>query len=308
MMTTRLKEVERHHEDDRNFMKEIETSVKIRPMRLDDIEQAMRLKNLEDWNQTKQDWEILLKHSPETCLVAFSDQKVIGTVTAINYSNELAWIGMILVAPKHRRKGIGSLLLKNNLNRLKNCNNVGLDATPLGREIYSRLGFIEEVTISRMTISSIPKQPMTGRRTSITPMGLYDIQEIANLDKVVSGANRANLFELIHKKYPEKGLKLKKDGQITGYCLRRNGAKYNHLGPVVAFTIEDAKTLLSAAMALLAGRSAVIDVPQTKPELLKWLTSLGFEEQRSLIRMYYKNNNILKQTGKEYAICGPEFG
>jgi hypothetical protein len=41
-------------------MKETEPPVRIRPLQHSDIAQAMRLKNLEGWNQTEKDWEILL--------------------------------------------------------------------------------------------------------------------------------------------------------------------------------------------------------------------------------------------------------
>jgi predicted N-acetyltransferase YhbS len=288
-------------------MKVTEPLIKIREMQLRDIEQAMGLKNSEGWNQTEQDWEILLRLSPKTCLVAVSDQEVIGTVTAVNYSNELAWIGMMLVNEKYRRKGIGSLLLKDNIKRLKGCKIIKLDATPIGRNVYIQLGFEEEYTISRMTISPLPKQPITHSGT-VTPLSSHDIQEIADLDKEVFGADRTDLIELILETYPDKALKLERDARIAAYCLRRDGVKHNHLGPVIALTTEDAKTLLAAAMSRLAGQAVVLDVPQKKKKFLKWLDSLGFQEHRTLVRMYYKNNYIPKQREREYAICGPELG
>jgi L-lysine 2,3-aminomutase len=65
---------------------------------------------------------------------------------------------------------------------------------------------------------------------------LHDIQEIADLDKEVFGADRTDLIELILETYPDKALKLEKCGRIAGYCLRRDGVKHNHLGPVIALT------------------------------------------------------------------------
>lgn len=288
-------------------MNTIEPSVKIRPMQKSDIEQAMRLKNSEGWNQTQKDWEILLRLSPKTCLVAVSDREVIGTVTAVNYSNELAWIGMMLVNKKYRRRGIGSLLLKDNIKRLKGCRIIKLDATPVGRNVYIKLGFEDEYTISRMTISPLPEQQIAYSGKA-TPLGAHDIRTIADLDKAVFGADRTDLIESILETYPDKALKLERDGRIAAYCLRRDGVKHNHLGPVIASTIEDAQTLLSAAMSGLAGKAVVLDVPQNKIKLLKWLDSLGFRERRSLTRMYYKNNYIPKQREWEFAICGPEMG
>jgi hypothetical protein len=45
------------------------TDINIRPMHLNDIEDAMRLKNQEGWNQLETDWELLIKFSPVAVLL-----------------------------------------------------------------------------------------------------------------------------------------------------------------------------------------------------------------------------------------------
>ena len=80
-------------------------------MHYNDIEIAMHLKNEEGWNQTEKDWELLIKNSHNICLVAEYQQKVIGTATAINYSDKVAWIGMVLVNKKYRGQGVSQLNL-----------------------------------------------------------------------------------------------------------------------------------------------------------------------------------------------------
>ena len=71
-------------------------------MRATDLEALMQIKNDENWNQTEEDWLFLIKSNPKYCLVAVSENRVIGTVTAIDYHQELAWIGMMLVSKKYR--------------------------------------------------------------------------------------------------------------------------------------------------------------------------------------------------------------
>ncbi len=244
-------------------MKETEPPVRIQPMQQSDIEQAMHLKNIEGWNQTKKDWEVLLRLSPKTCRAAVRGRQVIGTVTAITYSNELAWIGMMLVAEKYRRKGIGSLLVKDNIKRLKGFRNIKLDATPDGRNLYTRLGFEEECTLSRMAISSLAEQKITDSG-KVTPLSPHDIQEIAYLDKAVFGADRTHLMAPILGTYPHRAWKLERDGRITAYCLGRDGIKQNQIGPVIASTDQDAQTILSAAMSPLAGQPVVMTFLRTR--------------------------------------------
>ena len=80
-------------------------------MRATDLVALMQIKNDENWNQTEEDWLFLIKSNPKCCLVAILENRVIGTVTAINYHQKLAWIGMMLVSKKYRGLGISKILL-----------------------------------------------------------------------------------------------------------------------------------------------------------------------------------------------------
>ena len=71
-------------------------SYHIKPLLPRDIGQAMELSNAEGWNQTKADWELLVQNHQNIFLAAVSDGKIVGTATAMNYSSDVAWIGMVL--------------------------------------------------------------------------------------------------------------------------------------------------------------------------------------------------------------------
>src|SRR4051794_7907903 len=126
-----------------------ELSVTLKPMLSTDVEAGMRLSTAEGWNQTEKDWKFLIENSHNICLVAETDNKVIGTTTAIGYSNEIAWIGMVLVDKNYRGRGVSKLLLQNILEKLKSFRSIKLDATPAGREVYKRFGFKDEYSITR---------------------------------------------------------------------------------------------------------------------------------------------------------------
>ena len=72
-------------------------NVRLRLMTVDDIPEAMRLKDLAGWNQTAADWERFLSADPEGCFVAEREGRVVGTSTTIVYEGRFAWIGMVLV-------------------------------------------------------------------------------------------------------------------------------------------------------------------------------------------------------------------
>ena len=115
-------------------------SYSIRAMRPADIPAAMRLKDIEGWNQTQSDWNIFLTNNSDLCLVADLNGSVIGTAAAINYSNNVSWISMVLVDKEFRGLGISGTLLTGLIENLTSCKSVKLDATPAGMKVYEKIG------------------------------------------------------------------------------------------------------------------------------------------------------------------------
>ena len=79
----------------------------LRLMSESDLSFADSLRAGAGWNQTPQDWQRLLALEPEGCFVAQWNDLLAGTVTTTRFGTKLAWIGMLLVHPQFRRRGIG---------------------------------------------------------------------------------------------------------------------------------------------------------------------------------------------------------
>ncbi len=122
-----------------------------REMTPDDIRAGLNLCRLAGWNQLARDWELFLQIHSKGCRVGVDDAgNVVGTVTTIPYENHFTWIGMVLVDPAKRRQGIGTQLLRDALQLTADHETIKLDATPVGREVYLKLGFVDEYRITRM--------------------------------------------------------------------------------------------------------------------------------------------------------------
>lgn len=280
----------------------------IRPTQIKDIEHGMALSNAEGWNQTKKDWKFLIEHPGNICVVADADNKVIGTASAMNYSNEIAWVGMVLVDKNYRRMGVSKSLLTNILKELESCKSIKLDATLAGQQAYKNFGFENEYIINRMTTTSMKSLPKYNE-VDIVPerVQFKNINEIAASDQQVFGANRIQLIKYLLKEYPHKAWLLKRKNEIAGFAFGRNGNKYHHIGPVMASTTNDAKMLICKSLKELNNQPVVVDVLNDKKELLDWLNSIGFIKQRHFVRMYKKTNPV-SMVDKMHLICGPEFG
>ena len=278
-------------------------------MDLNDIESGLRLSGAEGWNQTEKDWKLFLESPGNVCLAAEWDTKVIGTTTAINYSNQVVWIGMVLVDKEHRGRGVSKTLLTNVFKELDSCQSIKLDATPMGQQVYKKLDFADEYLVARMTNMSIRDLPF-GYDDDILPepIQVKHIGEIISMDELVFGTNRIPLIEYLIKEYPGKAWMLSRNNRIAGFALGREGNKYHQIGPVMASNSEDAKMLITKSLAKLIDQPVVVDVLCDKEDLIDWLNSIGFIKQRHFIRMYKKENPFPGIISKQYLIVGPEFG
>ena len=272
-----------------------------------DIEAGLALCRAAGWNQLARDWELFLKLSPDGCRVAMHDShKVVGTVTTLRYQDRFSWVGMVLVNPEHQRQGIGTGLLHEALDILKEEETVKLDATPAGREVYLKLNFVDEYQISRMHAVNISVEALPN--TVARPLQLQDFAHIAKLDYKIFGADRNQVLEWNYQGAPHFAFAVAENDVITGFCLGRRGHNFNHIGPILAQDVNGATQLASAALKNCHDKPTVIDVLHHSPSWVAFIKSLGFTELRPLTRMYRGANAHPGIPEKQFAILGPEFG
>ena len=277
-------------------------------MHFDDIGKCMLLSDAEHWNQTEMDWKRLTSGPQNHCLVAESENRIVGTATAMNYSNLLAWIGMVLVDKDYRGKGIAKILFSSLLNQLKSCKSIKLDATPAGQPVYEKFGFKNEYLIHRMIKSSEIILQDSESKTKPESIQPSDISEISSLDYSVFGAERNYLLSSLYKENSDKAFCIRHNDIITSFSLGRKGRNYFQIGPVVTQGTTEAKILILNLLEELCGEHIVVDVLADKLELIQWLKDKGFIHQRQFSRMYLHQNPFPGRVKNNYLICGPEFG
>lgn len=280
----------------------------IRPMREADLPAAMCLKDAEGWNQTEADWAFYLKHDPDLCLVAEVEGEVIGTVMAINYNNEVAWIGMMIVEKSFRKYGISTALLHDVIDRLKDCQSIKLDASPAGSHVYEKFGFAVELELQRMIAPRLGSEIEKSSDTEISRIQKADISGLIEYDSRVFGVNRQSLMKHLAADRLECGWLARVNEKIAGILLAREGTLYHQIGPLFAETEEVAIQLFSKAAYHLQGKPVTIDIHTSKTNFRNFLLSLGFETQRPFYRMYLKENPFSGIPENQYTLASPEVG
>ena len=276
--------------------------VTLRVMTLADIPSGLRLSGAAGWNQQDSDWRFLLERNPGRFVVAVRDGRVIGSGGAVCYGTSLAWVCMILVDPSERGHGIGTRIVSGVLDRLSDMRSVGLDATPFGLGVYTRLGFVETGRLLRMEAP-----PTSGEEdeSPVRPLASSDFTAVLDLDREVFGADRGELLRAAAARAP--AFVAVREGGLAGYCFGRDGARSRQIGPVVASDLELASSLVVTSLISGLGQPVVVDVPAERGDWLELLHEFGFEEKRPLVRMF-RGASPVGRPERVWAIFGPEFG
>jgi GNAT superfamily N-acetyltransferase len=276
----------------------------IRDMTPEDIPSGIRLCRASGWNQTEADWAMLL--GTGTFRAAVMEDEVVGTGGVVRYGYRLGWVAMILVDPAVRGKGIGTSIMADLLESTSGLVSVGLDATPLGRPVYERLGFRGHGELVRM--EAAPSRNRPPRPSDVRPLAGRDLEEVLRWDLETFGADRSRVLRWAAEHAPEYAWCAGEDAAIDGYCFGRHGSRADQVGPVVARHSSVAERLLAACLAPYPDRRYFLDTPANVGEWLSSVQRAGFVTQRPFTRMFRKGDRIPAQTELHYAILGPEFG
>jgi GNAT superfamily N-acetyltransferase len=278
--------------------------IHIRTMTAGDIPLGMHLRQQALWNQTEADWQRLLDFQPDGCFVAELEGSAVGT-TAVSIFDTVGWIAMVLVDKPSRGRGVGTRLVEHALAYLdsRGVPTVRLDATPLGRPIYEKLGFVAEYELARWAGTAAGG----GDDAGVGPVAAGQLDEVCALDRRVTGTNRRRLIERLFSERPEALRAFTAGGQIAGYLWLRPGSLALQIGPAVALSDEAGRALGGAALRTLAGRPIFVDIPTQNRPAMRWAEAAGLTVQRPLVRMR-RGLPVHDQPAQLWGSFGPEKG
>lgn len=279
----------------------------IRTMTAHDLSLGMRLKRNAGWNQTEQDWQRFLTLGGAGCFVAELDGRPVGTTTTCIFPDGVGWIAMLLVDPDARGRGVGSALLKHAIDHLDahSVTSVRLDATPMGRPIYEKLGFVDQFDLVRY--EGAPDPPPARHHPTVQAASRDDWAQVIALDRQVNATDRAALLRALFEAHPQ-ALRLARDGgEVVGYITDRPGENAHMLGPAAALSSEAGDALLLDALHRHAGRNVHIDIPVANGPATELAELAGLTIQRPLHRMT-RGQPLCENVQHLWASSGPEMG
>ena len=280
--------------------------IAVRAMTVADVPLGLRLSGQAGWNQLEADWRRFLDLQPDGGFVAEWDGSPAGTTMTVRFGS-VAWVAMVLVEESLRGRGVGGALMRHALEFLDRqaVRTVRLDATPLGRPLYEKLGFVAEYQLLRYagTLSSVLRPPSSGAR--LLPATAAHLDAIVRLDRAVTGADRGPVLRRLFAEQPDLWRVAEGAGEVLGFLASRPGARAWQIGPCVAGP-GAGPALLADAWRRHAGQRVFIDVPAGHAAAAA-AEARGLSAQRSLLQMV-RGPAVGEDVSRLWASSGPEKG
>ena len=169
-----------------------------------DIDYVAESVQREGWGHTRRDVERCWLFEPDGCFIAEADGRRVGHVFSVRY-DKAGWIGLLIVDPKERAKGVGKKLMQSAISYLhkSGTETIRLEAVERAVPLYRRLGFKDEFSSLRFSKqvnerSSLRRSTEAKMRARIRLMQRDDIENVANFDSRFFGANRLRVIRSLY--------------------------------------------------------------------------------------------------------------
>jgi len=259
----------------------------IKNMTPEDFAFAVRITDTMSWKLVEEDFHFMLELEPQGCFVLLYDSKRVGIVTTVSFG-KIGWLGNLIVAESHRRRGAGSLLARQAVEYLisKNVQTIGLYAYIDKVPFYMRLGFEYDSEFIVLAGRGFSSSAIANLREAKKE----DIQKIIKCDQICFGASRRKLLEPILLDPNNSCYVSMEDGQMIGYAVAKPYKETAELGPLICRQERSdiAIGLLEANLNKLEGFEVFVCVPKRETTILNMLMRSGFRENFRLARMFLK--------------------
>jgi GNAT superfamily N-acetyltransferase len=258
------------------------------------------------WSPERAKWSLLLTASEVFGVDAPDGHGLAGSVTLTSWGPDLAAVGMMLVAARYSRRGLGAALMRHLLRAAGEDTTVTLFATDMGRPLYEKLGFAPV----RRNVSFMGKfRPESGRAAkraasavrsaaggaagsaagaaggparstagagSVRPAAEGDLPAIRAVDRAAFGADRGRILTRLPS-FAEQIAVFEAGQGLAGYAAAwRNGPASTVIGPLVAPDGEAARQLVTE-LAVRARTPVRLDLDPDRTELPGWAQARGLE-------------------------------
>lgn len=248
-------------------------SLPIRRLTLRDLAACADLSEDRGWPREEHKWGFLLT-AGKGYGIDDPDGGLVSACVVTEYGPHerpaLGAIGMVLVAERHTRQGVGRRLMRHVVSAM-GTTPLTLHATPNGRPLYEELGFKvigrAEMVCGRFTPGG--PQPAVATRAATAE----DLSAILRLDEQAFGTDRTHIVTRLPA-FADQLRVAEENGRIIGYAAAWPNMDTHVVGPLIARDRSVAQALI-ASLAAHTDRPLRTDIDVRHTELLAWAKEHG---------------------------------
>lgn len=253
------------------------SDLRLRDATLDDLPAIAALRKSVGWGVTEWALRAVIGQAHARCLLAVDEADAVAGVGSGIVYGPMGFIGNMIVAEPHRRRGVASAILGGITTFLEDagCTRLELNATAEGRPLYERHGFHSR---GRSTSARIAREALRGGADDavVRRATAGELDALAAYDRPRFGGDRRVILQQLLNESGARTLVADGSAGIAGYALVRTDDA--RIGPMLADAPSTAAALLRAGFELLPGAADVrLNLPPNNRLGAAWLESLGVE-------------------------------
>jgi GNAT superfamily N-acetyltransferase len=256
-------------------------SLRIRPMRPDEISIAVDWAAAEGWNPGFADAACFAVVDPQGFFIGELDGVPAATISCVNYSDHFSFLGFYIVRADLRGHGYG-LDIWNAAIAHAGPRGIGLDGVVAQQQNYRRSGF--ELAYANVRYGGVVAAPAAP--TGVIALTDVPLALVASYDTTVFPAPRSAFLRTWINAPGHNGRALLRDGALAGWGVIRPCRSGHKIGPLVADDRATAETVLAALLASVGGGEVFLDVPSVNHAAVALAQDLGLAPVFETARMY----------------------
>ncbi|TCK38916.1 ribosomal protein S18 acetylase RimI-like enzyme [Paraburkholderia sp. BL8N3] len=256
----------------------------IRRMTPGDVELALEWAAAEGWNPGRHDARCFFAADPQGFFIGEQGGEPVGCVSAVAYGDGFGFIGLYIVKPEFRGKGLGMRLWEAGMAYLGD-RNIGLDGVVAQQANYRRSGF-------RLAYRNIRFEGTAqGSAGGGAPPGIVELPavpfgQLVDYDSLMFSAPRPAFLRAWCDQPGAVARGAMKDGGLRGYGVLRPCRSGYKIGPLFADESATAAALHDALVAAVPGETVFLDVPEVNAAAVALAVRRDMKSVFETARMY----------------------
>ncbi|EEM96985.1 GNAT family N-acetyltransferase [Bacillus thuringiensis] len=285
----------------------IELEIRMERLRKEQIGDIVALSSYIGWDYNREEIETVFNLG--IVYGVWNERKeLIASAAIILYGEVLASIGMVIVHPDYKGRGIGKMITNSCMNSVSAQTPFMLIATDEGKPLYEKLGFRVVSYVSKYICNSYNANHKCAENEEY--MVVYKEGDLEGIIKIDEGAFGTSRNEFLKQRImqSERCVVVKDTKEnVVGYGICIQTPENKIIGPVVAKNNAMAMRIVHD---LVRGHNGKLrmDVPEGKKDFMKELEIAGFKKVNTPPIMMKNSNRLLKRNSELYSIAAQIFG